>query len=140
MSTIVTQNFKKEFMLGTIRSINTASENYYVGVSRSNAWNTADSAPLAKDTIDIQNDFRNGLQAVHRIAAASLVAPRYSWKTGKIYQRYDDIKTLADFDSDMGTVGGVTTSGYYVITDNNGVYICLRQGTNSSGVAVASTV
>lgn len=130
MSTVVTQNMKKELMLGTVRSINNTTENYYIGVSRSEPWNTADSAPEAKDNVRIQNDFRNSLQAVHRITAASLVVPRYSWKTGTTYHAYDDLKELADYGSQR----------WYVANNNNQVYICLRQGTDSTGTAVASTV
>ena len=130
MSTVVTQNMKKELMLGTVRSINNTTENYYIGVSRSDAWNVEDSAPEAKDNVRIQNDFRNSLQAVHRITAASLVVPRYSWKTGTTYYAYDDLKELADYGSQR----------WYVANNNNQVYICLRQGTDSTGTAVASTV
>ena len=101
MSTIVTQNFKKELMIGTIRSINNTTENYYIGVSRSNSWNAADSAPAAKDNVRIQNEFRNGLQSIHRVAAAALVVPRKSWTTGSTYVAYDDKKDLTDYGSDF---------------------------------------
>jgi len=130
MSTIVTQNFKKELMIGTIRSINNTTENYYIGVSRSNPWNAADSAPTAKDNIRIQNEFRNGLQSIHRVAAASLVVPRKSWATGTTYVAYDDKKDLADYGSDF----------FYTANSNHDVYICLRQGKDATGAAVASTV
>jgi len=130
MSTIVTQNFKKELMIGTIRSINNTTENYYIGVSRSNPWNAADSAPTAKDNIRIQNEFRNGLQSIHRVAAASLVVPRKSWATGTTYVAYDDKKDLADYGSDF----------FYTANSNHDVYICLRQGKDATGTAVASTV
>lgn len=130
MSTVVTQNFKKELMIGTIRSINNTTENYYIGVSRSNPWNALDSAPVAKDNIRIQNDFRNGLQSIHRVAAASLVVPRKSWKTGSTYVAYDDKKDLTDYGSDY----------FYTANNNNDVYICLRQGTDSIGSAVPSIV
>ena len=105
-------------------------ENYYIGVSRSNPWNAADSAPTAKDNIRIQNEFRNGLQSIHRVAAASLVVPRKSWSTGSTYVAYDDKKDLTDYGSEF----------FYVANNNHDVYICLRQGTDATGSAVASTV
>ncbi len=117
-------------MIGTIRSINNTTENYYIGVSRSNPWNAVDSAPTAKDNIRIQNEFRNGLQSIHRIAAAALVVPRKSWSAGSTYVAYDDKKDLSDYGSDF----------FYVVNNNNDVYICLRQGTDATGSAVASTV
>lgn len=117
-------------MIGTIRSINNTTENYYIGVSRSNPWNAADSAPTAKDNIRIQNEFRNGLQSIHRVAAASLVVPRKSWATGTTYVAYDDKKDLADYGSDF----------FYTANSNHDVYICLRQGKDATGAAVASTV
>ena len=117
-------------MIGTIRSINNTTENYYIGVSRSNPWNAADSAPTAKDNIRIQNEFRNGLQSIHRVAAASLVVPRKSWATGTTYVAYDDKKDLADYGSDF----------FYTANSNHDVYICLRQGKDATGTAVASTV
>lgn len=117
-------------MIGTIRSINNTTENYYIGVSRSNPWNAADSAPTAKDNIRIQNEFRNSLQSIHRVAAASLTIPRKSWSTGTIYHAYDDKKDLTDYGSNF----------FHTVNNNNGVYICLRQGTDATGTAVASTI
>lgn len=130
MSSIVTQNFKKELMVSTIKSLNDTTQNFYIGVGRSDPWPNNDSADIAEDTVKIQNEFRNNLQAIHRIVAGGLVVPRFEWKKNRIYQQYDDIKDIYDYSGEP----------FYVINNNNGVYICLRQGKDDLGNPVNSTV
>lgn len=130
MSSIVTQNFKKELMTSTIKSLNDTSQNFYIGIGRSDPWPNNDSAEVAEDTVQIQNQFRNNLQAIHRIVAGSLAVPRYEWKKDTIYAQYDDAKDIYDYNS----------TPFYVINNNNGVFICLRAGTDDTGNPVPSTV
>jgi hypothetical protein len=130
MSSIVTQNFKKELMASTIRTINSTSENFYIGIGKSDPWPNNDSAEIALDNVKIQNEFRNSLQAIHRIIASRLVVPRYEWKKNRYYQQYDDVKDIYDYGSEP----------FYVINNNNGVYICLRQAKDDHGTPLVSTI
>lgn len=130
MPSIVTQDFKKELMASTIRTINDTSENFYIGLGRSDPWPNNDSADIALDNVKIQNEFRNSLQAIHRILAANLVVPRYEWKKNKYYQQYDDVKDIYDYGNEP----------FYVINNNNAVYICLRQAKDDHGLPLKSTI
>ena len=105
-----------------------ASTKYYIGISRSEDWNSTDTAPTPLNTEKEQRDFRYGLQSVKQVANYSFVIPRVNWTSGTTFAAYND------------TVVAHPTVPYYAMTENNAVYVCVRQGTNSLGVAVPSTV
>ena len=66
--------------------------------------------------------------AVKNVEAHSFVIPRYTWALGAIYQPW----------SDKGI--NHPSNSFYVITDENNVYVCLEDGKNSAGQTVTSTV
>lgn len=68
------------------------------------------------------------MTAVKNVEAHSFVIPRYTWSLGAIYQGYNDNST------------GHPTNSFYVITDENNVYVCLEGGTAATGQSVTSTV
>jgi len=106
------------------------SNNYYLGIGKSDAWNETDTAPTSITDIETtKRDFRDNLQSIQKIASVSFVAKRYNWSSGTIYQPYRDNETSAQ------------NGQYYVITESNRVYICLRQGKNTlTGDTNTSTV
>ena len=68
------------------------------------------------------------MQSAKKIIDISFVVPRYNWASGAIYSAYDDAQV------------GYPTQTYYVMNDNNQVYMCIQQGRNSAGQAQVSTV
>ena len=128
MPAIITDRFKKELISEIQTDIADSANNYYIGIARSVDWDSSDTAPTPLNTA---RELRNAeLQAlsVKKVEANSFVVPRYTWSLGAIYSGYND------------NVSGHPTNSYYVITDENQVYIVLEQGKNSSGTAVTSTV
>lgn len=104
-----------------------ASSPYYIAVGRSEVWNDSDNPVQVRQTEREERNFRLGVQSLKRVVDYSFVVERHNWVTGTIYSAYND-----------NTVGD-PTSPYYVINDENQVYICLRQGKNALGVPVVST-
>jgi len=105
-----------------------AATKYYIGISKSEDWNATDAAPAPINSEKEQRDFRYGLQSVKQVANYSFVIPRENWTTGSPYAAYND------------TIVAHPTVPYYAMTENNAVYVCVRQGTNTSGVTVNSSV
>ena len=130
MVAIVTTDTKKLVVEKLIEDLQADSNNYYLGIGKSDAWNETDTAPTSITDIETtKRDFRDNLQSIQKIASVSFVAKRYNWSSGTIYQPYRDNETSAQ------------NGQYYVITESNRVYICLRQGKNTlTGDTNTSTV
>lgn len=105
-----------------------STQNYYIGFARSQPYDSADTVVTPTRSTSVERDFRLNLQAIKKTATASFVIPRYNWTSGTIYKGFDD------------TTVGIPTNSYYVMTDENSVYMCLSQGKDSTGAAVQSTI
>jgi hypothetical protein len=128
MPAIITDRFKKEILLNLQKDIDSAANNYYVSVGRPIDWNGTDTAPTPTNAIRTIRDAQYNMTAIKNVEAHSFVIPRYSWSLGAIYQAYND-----------NSVGHPTNS-FYVITDENNIYVCLEAGQTALGQSVTSTV
>ena len=128
MPAIITDRFKKEILLNLQEDIDSAANNYYVSVGRPVDWDSDDAAPTPTNTVRTIRDAQYNMTSVKNIEAHSFVIPRYSWSLGAIYQGYND-----------NSVGHPTNS-FYVITDENNIYVCLEGGKAATGQSVTSTV
>lgn len=128
MTAVITDRFRHSIVGDIIDGINDSSSTYYIGLGRSEYWDSSDTAPTPTNDLAEVREFRQSLQAIKKITATSYVVPRVNWTTGTTYAQYDD------------TAVGYPSPSYYVMTENFGVYICLRTGRNAAGSTVASTV
>ena len=128
MPAIVTDTLKRQIARDFFDQFQDNTANYYVGVGRSEQWDSNELVPTPDNNPETQVDFRDGLQAIKKMQGSSLVVPRNNWSNGRIYSQYDDRTT------------GYPTNPYYVKNENNQVFVCLETGRNSQGVAVPSTV
>lgn len=128
MTAIITDKLKKQILLDIITDIETSGTEYYIGLGRSEVWDSADTAPTPKNTARDQRNLGLSLQSIKTVADKSLVVPRYNWSSGSTYSAYND------------NIAGHPLSPYYVLTDENHVYICLQPGRNAAGSSVTSTV
>ena len=129
MAAIITHDLKKQVIQDIFDDItDSAGAKYYIGIGKSEPWNDSDVATTPVQTERESRNFRLGLQSMKRVADFSFVVPRNNWITGTTYSAYND------------NAAGHPTSPYYVMTDTNAVYLCVRQGKNALGAAVTSTV
>lgn len=129
MNAIVTEFLKQQILNSFKNDILSGQVPYYVGVSRSEPWANGDSTPAVENTISDQETFRNSLQSVIITNSVSIVVRRYNWSSGTTYDQYDNLKQPSEY-----------TRPYYVLNNNNEVYICLRTGRDNTGAEVPSTV
>ena len=120
LRTLLARQFFDQFANQTSR--------YYVGIGRSEIWDSSDTVPTPVNTAGEVAAARAQMQSVKKVQATSLVVPRHNWSNGTVYSQFDN------------TTSGYPTQPYYVMNDNNNVYMCLETGRNNAGVAVASTV
>ena len=128
MTAVITDRFRHSIVTDIIDGINDSSSTYYIGLGRSEYWDSSDTAPTPTNDLAEVREFRQSLQAIKKITATSYVVPRINWISGTTYAQYDDTQV------------GYPSPSYYVMTENFGVYICLRTGRNAAGSTVASTI
>jgi hypothetical protein len=128
MAAIITDRIKKIFLQQLDDDVAGGINNYYVGVGRPIDWNNTDDAPDPENTGREIRNAQVNLMSIKKIEAHSFVIPRYSWSFGSIYSGYND------------NTDGHPLNSYYVLTDENKVFVCLEQGKNANGQAVTSTV
>jgi hypothetical protein len=120
MAAIITSRFRLDTTDKFLTSL--ANNQFYMALGRANAW-TDDTVP----TTPYENDYTSNtlwenMFAMKKIASTDIIhcAPRNLWVSGTTYIEYDDQDT--DIESKV----------YFVITDNNNVYICLKAGAGTS--------
>jgi hypothetical protein len=118
MTAIITNHFRlnaaKELVDDAVNS-----SSYYLFVGRTEPW-TSEASP---DT-PYDNTFAYNTDAWQRMSSmkeitdldVTFAVPRYQWVSGTTYSEYDDRDTT------------LSTKSYYVISDNNNVYLCLKSG------------
>lgn len=127
MSAIVTDKLKYQLLDTLYHDIVNATERYYIAIGRSEAWDSAETVPAPTNSIRSVRNFQLSAQSIKQITDVSFVIPRYNWVNGTVYQAWDD------------NLSGTPSNAYYVLTEDNQVYICLKQGKNALGIAVQST-
>lgn len=128
MVAIITDVLKKQLAQTLLDEFDDSSADlYYVGLGASEQWDSSDTPPTPTNTEREIRQFRYKMASMKKIADASFVIPRYNWTSGTTYSAYNDNSVS------QGT-------RYYVVTSENNVYVCIRQGKDTNGNAVTSTV
>ena len=106
MTAIATNKFKKLLIESVINDLGADSNEYYVGLSKSDQWSINETVPGLANTEEEDRNFRTNLQSIKTLINASFVSLRYNWSNGTIYKSYSDSTVL-------GSIGQ-----YYVLTEN----------------------
>jgi hypothetical protein len=118
MTAIITSDFR---LRATEELIDDLSNNssYYLGIGRPQEWSndTNPDNPYDNHHATMREVWRNMI-AMKKLGENDIshAVPRYQWISGTTYSEYDDRDT--DLESKQ----------YYVISDNNNVYMCLKSG------------
>jgi hypothetical protein len=125
---VITNDFKRMALRKLYDDASDVTNRYYIGIGKSEPWNDAETVPTPTGSIRDDRLARQGLQSIKSAANLSFVVSRYNWTSGTIYNAWDD--------NDL-TVGA---NPYYIITEDNRVYMCVQEARNASGTQTASTV
>lgn len=131
MPATITDKFKRYLLNDLYASFNGDSDVYYIGIGRAEEWPNDDTPPDPFPSHETVHDFQNSLQGVKRVLDCSFVVPRHNWSAGSIYTAWSDANSS---DTTIGAFKDIE-GPYYVITDDNNVYVCLQQGMTSDGRA-----
>jgi hypothetical protein len=116
MSAIITSKFRLDTTEKFVDSL--TSNTFYMGLGRSNAWtdDTTPDNPYENDyTI---NTLWENMFAMKKCEAVDIIysSPRTLWTSGVSYAEYDDRDT------------NLEGKNYFIVSDNNNVYMCLKTG------------
>lgn len=131
MAAIGTQSIRKRFIDLLVDDVNagSATSKYYIGVGKSDEYNATDTPTSPLSNLRDEMIARANLQAVKQVADCTTVIPRYNWASGAIYSAFSD-----------QFIDPPVTNPYYVVTEENDVYICLQQGKDANGITITSSV
>ena len=111
-----------------------APDRYYIGIGKAEQWDTAGVVPIPTPSTNDVIQFQSSLQSVKKVVDVSYVVPRVNWSAGSIYTPWDNTNSSQ---TTFGTLNDII-GAYYVITDQNNVYICIQQGMSNTGVVLNS--
>jgi len=108
------------------RDIFNENDFFYMFASRARAWVDESTPETPRDSQYYQAQYRRDMLFVKRIQAsdAVLLAPRYNWTTGTVYDQYDD-----EYATGHPAYSGATNlseAQFYVLTDEFNVYKCIE--------------
>lgn len=86
-------------------------------------WADESNPPTPRDTIDQQNDFRNGIIGIKRVQINNIMImiPRVDWKEGA---KFNPINTA--------NKAGTRAQDYFCINSNNEVWMCITTGSGNT--------
>ena len=137
MPASITDKYKRMMLDGMWRSFynldvdsNRDSDFYYIGIGRSEDWVNDESPPVPTPDTATVKSFQSGLQGVKQVVDLSYVVPRYNWSAGSTYTAWSNRNHS---DTTVGALQDIS-GPYYVITNEQNVYVCLQQGMTDQGV------
>jgi len=126
MTATITDIFRKNLLNDLITGVQSDSDYYYAAIGRADQWDDSDNVPATKNHLSSERNVRLAMQSMKLAESVSLVIPRNTWSAGTIYSAFDD------------AVEGYPSEPYYVITDENNVYVCVQRGRNTDGTTRTS--
>ena len=130
MVAIVTDPLRQKFANLLFDEIQNSTDinEYYLGIGKSDPYDATDTTATPVRTTKEERIARGNLQSIKKVTGNSFVIPRYNWTSGAIYSGWSDAQA------------GIPTNSYYVLTEDNEVYICIQQGKNAAGQANTSII
>ena len=122
MPAIITSKFRLDTTEAFITDIQGNTNKYYLGIGRAHAWPTVDSPETPYENDYTGDTVWESLFAAKKIDAADSIyaTVRKLWVSGTTYVEYDDQDT------------NIEGKDYFVISDNNNVYLCIKAGPSGS--------
>lgn len=113
------------------RDIFNENDFFYMFASRARAWADETTPETPRDSQYYQSEYRHDMLFVKRIQAsdAVLLAPRYDWVSGTVYDQYDD-EYASNHPAFSGAVN-LADAKFFVVTDEFNVYKCIENNNDA---------
>ena len=115
------------------------SDRHYIAIGRSEEWTVEATPPTPFSGQDETLLFRSSIQAMKQVPDVSYVVPRFSWVAGNFYEAWSsEYGSNTEVKTNSTPSGAFTPNPFYVLTDDNNVYVCIQQGRTIAGNTRAS--
>lgn len=129
MSAYLKASIKRSYAEGFLSELERNENQYFFFIARSAPW-TDENSPPAPGTTNYPDSDANEYEVMRGVVGYKkldpsgilFALPRYSWTSGTVYDQYDD--TVSLFDASDPQI-------FYVVTDENNIYKCLRRATGT---------
>ena len=131
MSTINTNDLRVQNAKNFVSSANSSEENTYLFVGRVTPWDNDETPPIPDNSIKEVYRTHQEMIALSRVNTTDVMhmIPLARWTSGVTYDMYRH-----DYSSSVNSFQGANNlynSIYYVINQNNDVYVCLFNDANT---------
>jgi hypothetical protein len=132
MSAIITDQIRIFNAKNFVKSVSSDSTCYsFIGLPNATEFQSDwdSDPPSPRDCFDQYNDYWDSMIALKRIISSdvNLIVKKTDWESGEIYDMYRHDISI-DKPSPQTNATSLYSSKYYVVTDENKVYICLYNG------------
>ena len=145
----ITDKFKQTLIDFVYDDFKSDSAAYYVGIGRAQPWDEPDSdaaPPFPTPSSYEAREFMDNMQSMKRAEDLSRIVERYNYSNGNIYSGWNNAnhsflvynRSLLGLDPCIGDFG--FKDPFYLITGNNRVYVCIKQGIGDNGLPRVSAV
>lgn len=130
MSAYLKASIKRSYAEGFLSELERNENQYFFFIARNTAW-TDENTPPAPGTVNYPDsdakeyEVMRGVIGYKKLDPSGILfaLPRYPWTSGTVYDQYDD--TVSLFDASDPQI-------FYVLTDENNIYKCLRRPTGTA--------
>jgi hypothetical protein len=132
MASYIKASLERSYAESFLKELERNENQYFFFVAKSTPWTNDTSPPVYSDTDSSEYDVMNNIIAYKKLSPEKILfaLPRYTWQSGTIYDEYKDTVELFDADD---------PKQFYVVTDDNNVYKCLKSGSGTSTVKPTQT-
>jgi len=141
MAATITESLKRDILTDLYNSTQNVgldsgqdSDRFYLAIGRSEEWDSDVEPPAPTPSNRSVKDFQASIQSMKLVPDVSYVVPRHSWTAGNFYEAWDDKYNSNTTISASGDI----QNPYYVLTDDDNVYVCLQKGYTSRAIPRAS--
>ena len=109
----------------------TDSNHYYIGIGKSDQYDSDNDTIINPiRTHAEEQNAKNNLESIMKVSESSMsyIIPRHNWTSGTQYSAWSDHQV------------GYPTNTYYVMTEDQQVYMCVANSRSSTGAINPSTV
>lgn len=130
MVAIVTDTLKHKIAEDLFTQVTNATDSneFYIGIGKTDTYDSSDAVSTPLRHQFEERVARGNLESIKKITATSFVAERHNWSSGTVYSAWNDRQV------------GHPTNPYYVLTEDNEVYVCIQQSKTATGASNPSTV
>ena len=105
------------------------SDRFYMAIGRTEEWDSDAQPPIPNSSRGETLRFQESIQSMKLIPNVTYVVPRHNWTAGQVYEAWDN---NYGSNTQIAPFGDIQYP-YYVLTDENNVFVCLQQGRAANG-------